>query len=141
LYSQNLKKEKASTYVNSQAPTNFVETKESATGFVEAAPVKKSEETEAPRKSREKSPAEPRATAKPKPSAESSEGRVMISTVPSDSKIFLNEVYSGNSPLFKKVKAGFYAVKITKEGYSTYRAALRIASGETKPLSVKLLGQ
>ncbi|MFC1595832.1 PEGA domain-containing protein [Candidatus Margulisiibacteriota bacterium] len=113
----------------------IVETSEPESGFIESqskAPVRKTRQTKA-RTTKKKS------TKKVYKEAVVKYGQIVVSSKPSAAKVYFNNVYKGNTPMFKKIKAGKYAVKIIKEGYSSYRTLLTVPTDGRKTLSVKLL--
>jgi len=66
---------------------------------------------------------------------------MMVSSVPAGAKVFLNESYKGDTPMFKRLKAGKYAVKVVKEGYQSYHVFFNLTAGGDKKLAVKLVSK
>jgi hypothetical protein len=67
------------------------------------------------------------------------EGGLVVTSVPTGAKIFLDEVYVGKSPVnLKLVLSGKHTLNVTMEGYETSSETINIKSGEIKNINIIL---
>ncbi len=65
-------------------------------------------------------------------------GTLAVSSDPSGALVYIDNVYSGVTPLQKKISAGTHTLRLELEGYSTYSIPVTILSKETKTLTITL---
>jgi hypothetical protein len=66
------------------------------------------------------------------------EGKLDVESEPSGAGVYLNGTFVGVTPLSVNVSLGTYSVTVTKEGYQKYVKTVKISSGWSVKLNVKL---
>ena len=66
-------------------------------------------------------------------------GRLLVETVPSGARVFIEGEFRGRAPLALDLRPGRYEVEVELEGFEDYEAEVRIQPGRTERLSVRLV--
>ena len=67
-------------------------------------------------------------------------GFISISSIPSGTKVYIDGVYKGTTPLFLSVEEGRHAIKLTKEYYYNVEESVFVKIGETTYVRKTLKG-
>lgn len=59
----------------------------------------------------------------------SNKGTISVDSYPTNSEVYLNGEYIGNTPLSKKINIGKYTIEVKKEGYKIYTKEVEIIRG------------
>ncbi len=66
---------------------------------------------------------------------ESGDGKIKISSQPSNALIYINNAYQGTSPLILKLKPGLHTIKALKDGYRSEMKTIQVQSKKQIQLS------
>ncbi|MFA5927802.1 MAG: serine/threonine-protein kinase [Candidatus Margulisiibacteriota bacterium] len=134
VYDLTQQNEKGNAAQKNNVTQDIRETIEPAAGFIEKAP----SALPVPGTVPPKSVSVPAVRPVKKAAVPRADGTLVISSVPDGATLYLNNVYKGNTPIFKKLAPGRYALKLELEGYSSYRELMVINSGSSKKLNIEL---
>ena len=69
-------------------------------------------------------------------------GKLVLDSTPSYTKVYLNDIYKGTTPLtIDKLKPGNYQLKLSKDGYQDWIKKVTLVTSKTNTLSVSLIAK
>jgi tetratricopeptide (TPR) repeat protein len=70
----------------------------------------------------------------------SSYGKIKVTSIPSSTKVYINNTYKGTTPLtVDQLKPGDYQLKLSKDGYQDWSKKVTVVISKTNTLSVSLI--